>query len=176
MRMLLFGLGVLSLLALVIWIGFFSSRPAFRAEIAGRGFSEPSFSATANNELTRGEKVRDGLVEGAKRWDFLFHLASWASLAATSIVTLITGALGNLDTLGPNKRSLRIVAIGLLSALASVSTLFGSYAKGETQSFRAAAVELTTTLRRSVNDLKAAPSDEQAILLQLKPAIDGAER
>lgn len=176
MRVTLFTLGTLSLLAMFAWIGIFSSSPALVVDIAGQGFSEPSFSAATNEDLTRGEQVRDRLVAAANRWDFLFQLAGWVSLAATSTVTLATGVFGKLDPPGAGRRSLGIITIGFLSALASVATLGGAYAKGESQAFRSGAVELTTALRRSVDELKEDPSQQQAVLLQLKPAIDLADR
>lgn len=133
MRLVLLILGVASLLAMAAWMANYSFSPGFEAELGGKGFNEPTFSAIANAELSRGEQVRDALVSSANHWGFLFQLAGWVSLAATSIVTLLTGIFGKLEPSSAGRRSVKLIAIGLLSALASAATLGGSYAKSEAQ-------------------------------------------
>ncbi|MER8809556.1 hypothetical protein [Mesorhizobium australicum] len=176
MRRLLVLFGILGFIVLVVWLGAFVAARGVVVDFGGKGFSEPTFSVPAQEMLTHGEAVRDALVTRSNRWNWLFNVAGWVSLACTSLVTLLAGVSGNRKAAPSGRRPPLLIVIGVAGAVASATTAFGSFAKERGQDAETTAVSLTASLRRVVEGIRANPQAEAATLIELKTAIGLAER
>jgi hypothetical protein len=116
------------------------------------------------------------LVARSNRWNGLFNVAGWVSLACTSLVALLAGICGKREAATDGRRSPLLIVIGFAGALASASTAFSSFAKGRGQDAETAAVSLTASLRRAVEGIRVNPQAEAATLIELKTVIGLAER
>lgn len=177
MRRFLVLCGILGFVGLLAWLGAVLTGRGVIVDFGGKGFSEPTFSGAAQELLKHGEAVRDMLVARSNRWNLLFNIAGWVSLACASLVTLLAGVFGKRGEAAPDgRRPPLLIVIGVAGALASASTTFSSFAKGQGQSAETAAVGLTASLRRAVEGIRANPSAEAATLIELKTVIGLAER
>jgi hypothetical protein len=177
MRAVFLSLGFALLVALVLWIALYAVSPETAIEVIGKGFTEPTFSDTANATLSRAEAARDAAIREFRLWNFISQVAGWITLAASSVVTITAGLLGRPETEQPSSvRPARLYLIGGLGALSSVATLSGAYAKDIGQTARTDAIEIARVIRRTAETLKAAPDQEALLLSELDATLRMTER
>lgn len=174
---LLFGLGILFLLILVIWI-FFDSRsgPELFSNILSNDFllghGNADFSEEIKQILDKGKLKIIEDKELFQKYHWGGELTKWIGFASTAIITIIAGSFEMNKTQKESVKIGKFKIIGFLAAVATVCTLLATKLNETATLKKETAKELTTEIIVLKTKLKDHPDQESNILLELINLIE----
>ncbi|MEM7031167.1 MAG: hypothetical protein AAF629_16510 [Chloroflexota bacterium] len=173
-RLILTLTGIILLIVLVIWIISSLSgtaQPDLAGEATDIGIlaNRPVLPIGISTEIDRGRDIIAAQNSQFRTLSFISELCMWISLAATAVITLMTGAFNLPKPGGDDDKAQegRFHFLGLMAAVASICTLIAAQTGSMAEQRVSAADEIEDVISAVAAEVRANPEHEPELLIRL---------